>query len=177
MRIETNGPVDGGAGTEGPVNEPADDTITISIPPDPRWVRTIRLATSGMAATGPFDVETIDDLRIAVDELCAALIEAGGSHRVELRLRCVDGTFEVHGETGVTEGSTGHDGAAPHDDERFALSRQILSVVSDDYGLEIGDGRAVCWFRRAAPPELVEAAALTPPAGAEAAGGDAAGGR
>lgn len=118
------------------------DTVRITFPNDPKWVRTVRLAASGMAATGPFDVETIDDLRIAVDELCSALIEAGTGGDIRLDLTCAQGVFFASGSTMTDE--------LELSSERFALSRQILSVVADEFGLDLDldEHNVRCWFRR-----------------------------
>lgn len=130
--------------TAGPAPAPAEligpDTIRITFPNDPKWVRTVRLAAAGIAATGPFDVETIDDLRIAVDELCSALIDAGTGVDIRLDLTCAGDAFFASGTTATEE--------LELDSERFTLSRQILSVVADEFGLDVGDHQIRCWFRR-----------------------------
>ncbi len=124
--------------TDGP--DPA-STMTITIPADVRFFRPVRLAVGGLAALAGFDVEAIDDLRIGVDELCAALTEAGTGDAVHL---------ELHAEPGVLLRIEGHTDRGPVglDDERFAFSRQILSVVADSFGYEIVGDDVTVWLER-----------------------------
>lgn len=117
-------------------------SISITIAPDPRLVRPVRLAMGGLASLAGFDVEAIEDLRIAVNELTATLIERGDGSELALRLAVLD-----HGAIRI-EGSTGLGDADPGDD-RFALSDQILSVVADDHGFGTADGVASAWLERA----------------------------
>ena len=89
-----------------------------------------------MAATAGFDVEQIEDLRVAVDEGCAALIEGGDGGPLLL-------SFEVGGEGVQITGSTaaGAD-ASGFEAERLSLSGQILAVVVDEHELVCERGRA-----------------------------------
>lgn len=119
----------------------ADTAMTIVIPADVRLVRPVRLAVGGLASLVGFDVEAIDDLRIAVDELCIALIESGDGSRIELLVAASDRTsIRVEGTVVV--------GDHPPEPERFALSRQILSVVADQFGFEEDGGRVRGWLAR-----------------------------
>jgi len=121
--------------------EPFQGSISITIAPDPRLVRPVRLAMGGLASLAAFDVEAIEDLRIAVNELTATLIERGDGSELRLRL-----LVEEHGAIRI-EGATGLGDADP-DDDRFALSDQILSVVADDHGFTSDDGVAAGWLER-----------------------------
>jgi hypothetical protein len=120
---------------------PADrSTLSIVVPDDIRFFRPVRLAVGGVATLVGFDVAAIDDLRIGVDELCAALAE-GGAGPFQL---------DIHAEPGRElriEGRVTHV-VGDLDGERFTFSRQILSVVADDFGLEVVDGELRCWMTR-----------------------------
>ena len=65
---------DGGV-TAPVVDRPLADARLI-VPADPRSLRLARLTASSLAADLDWSVDDIDDLRIAVDELCAAIIVA-----------------------------------------------------------------------------------------------------
>src|SRR6185312_13432826 len=62
--------------------------IELRIPPDPAYVRVARLAAGDMGGRVGFSVDELDDVRLAVDELCAVLIGAGGKV-LELRMQAV----------------------------------------------------------------------------------------
>ena len=107
--------------------------IELMLPPDTRLVRVARLVASGVATTAGFDVEELEDLRIAVDELCAALVEGGGGGALSLRFELSPLAVSVHGSTPTA-------GAVELEPERLSLSRQILKVVVDEYDIAQSDG-------------------------------------
>jgi serine/threonine-protein kinase RsbW len=72
--------------------------IELRIPPDPAYVRVARLAAGDMGGRVGFSVDELDDVRLAVDELCAVLIGAGGKV-LELRMQAVDRTLIIEGCT------------------------------------------------------------------------------
>jgi len=115
--------------------------VTLIVPADVRYFRSVRLAVGGLATLVGFDVDAMEDLRIGVDELCAALIEAGDDQDLRLDI-CAE-----PGDVLRIEGSTPA-GSTPVDEDRFAFSRQILSVVADDYGYAVEDGQVRCWLER-----------------------------
>lgn len=118
-----------------------DAAMDITIAPDPRLVRPVRLAMGGLASMAGFDVESIEDLRIGVNELTATLIERGDGTELRVRLALTpEGSIRIEGTTGL--------GALEGDEARFALSDRILSVVADAHGFETGDGVASAWLER-----------------------------
>ena len=66
-----------------------DDELFLVVAPDARYLVTVRLVTADAARRAGFSVSEIDDLRIAVDELALALMDAT-EHRIAIRVR-VDG--------------------------------------------------------------------------------------
>ncbi len=117
------------------------NTVVMTIPADAKYLRPVRLAVGGVATMMGFDIEAIDDLRIGVDEICAALLESGDGTQLCVEI-CVqpDDAMRIVGTTAA--------GDRPVDQARFALSRQILSVVSDDFGFEAGAATVECWLER-----------------------------
>ncbi len=109
--------------------------MTLTVPADVRFFRSVRLAVGGLATMVGFDIEAIDDLRIGVDEVCAALAEAG------------TGLVGPNG-AGKTTLFRMIIGDEQPDEDRFAFSRQILSVVADSFGYEVEGGEARCWLER-----------------------------
>jgi hypothetical protein len=98
-------------------------------------VRIVRLVARGVGSTAGFDIEAVDDLRISVEELCAAMFEVSDGGPLELSFRLRDDGVEVEGRTPAAP-------AASVDAERFALSEQILKVACDGFSLDVDDGVA-----------------------------------
>ncbi len=115
--------------------------MSIRLPGDVELFRPVRLAIGGLAAHVGFDVAAIDDLRIAVDELCGALAEVGDGAPLDLRILISPGEgLRVEGRTERVNRDV--------DADRIAFSRQILSVVADDHSMDL-DGDEVCfWLER-----------------------------
>jgi serine/threonine-protein kinase RsbW len=114
--------------------DPQVGRVELSLPPDSRYMRLARRMASGVASTSGLPLEEVEDFRIAVDELCSTLIEMGDGEPIQL-------TFEVRPEVLVVEGRTLAGRAPAPDDERLALSRQILDVVADGHELMHLDGQ------------------------------------
>jgi serine/threonine-protein kinase RsbW len=50
------------------------DVVTVRLPADSAYLSVLRTATAGLAARLDFNLDEIDDLRIAIDEACAMLL-------------------------------------------------------------------------------------------------------
>jgi hypothetical protein len=111
------------------------NVVRLELPVDTRYIRVARLVASGVGSTAGLDVDGVDDLRIAIDELCAALFEVADGGALQLKFAIGDDGVDVEGRT--TAGAT-----ARIDPERFALSEQILGVACDRYTLSVDDGVA-----------------------------------
>jgi hypothetical protein len=103
-------------------------------------MRLARLMASGVATTSGLPLEEVEDFRIAVDELCATLIELGDGEVVRL-------TFELGRDVLVVVGTTRGAAGESIDEERLTLSRQILDVVTDGHELT-RDGDRVSFLAR-----------------------------
>jgi hypothetical protein len=112
--------------------------IRLQFPASPQFVRVARMTVSAVASAAPFDVEELEDLRIAVTELVNVLVDAGGAE-VELRIALGDRGVEISGET-----------AALVEPVVDPLTAQILGAIVDEYELKTLDGRAVFGFRKSA---------------------------
>lgn len=115
--------------------------IDLSLPPDSRYMRLARLMASGVATTCGLPLEEVEDFRIAVDELCATLIELGDGQPVHL-------TFDLAAEALVVHATTRASSQRAPDEERLSLSRQILEVVTDGYDLTSLDGNVELTARK-----------------------------
>jgi serine/threonine-protein kinase RsbW len=113
------------------------ETVRLTIPAALEFVRIARLTASGVATRVGFDVDEIEDLRVAVDELSSILVDAGNDDQLELSFTPTAGGIEIEGRTGIDVGTT------PAIDD---LTRQILAAVVDEYGIdtEAGEARFRC---------------------------------
>jgi serine/threonine-protein kinase RsbW len=109
--------------------------VELSLPPDSRYMRLARLMASGVATTCGLPLEEVEDFRIAVDELCATLIEIGEGEPVKL-------AFDFTIDAVIVEGRTAARANGGIDEDRLNLSRQILDVVTDGHRLTTVDGHA-----------------------------------
>lgn len=108
-----------------------DDEVRLAIPAEPGFLRLARLTAAAVASRMGFTFDEVEDLRIAVDELCYFLIggrPASGS--LELTCAIRPGGLEVagRGSWASAEGTGG--GVAT---ELPELSRRILESVVDTY--------------------------------------------
>ncbi|MPY92386.1 MAG: hypothetical protein GEV08_04735 [Acidimicrobiia bacterium] len=110
--------------------------VTLTFPATVELVRLARLVASGLAAHAGLSVDDIEDLRIAVDELCALVVQhAVDDSNVSLVLDAGDGSVQV--EVRAPAGSS----EAP-----FALdelSGHILKAAADEHHLARADGKLV----------------------------------
>lgn len=77
--------------------------VTLTFPATTENVRLARLVTAALAAQGGFGVDQVDDLRIAVDELCTLLVaNASPDAEVTTRFELNDGTLRLEAVTSTT---------------------------------------------------------------------------
>jgi hypothetical protein len=96
-------------------------------------MRLARLVASGVATTCGLPLEEVEDFRVAVDEICATLIEAGAGDQIKLTFATNGGMLQVTGTTSDVD----HSGP---DEDRLALSRQILDVISESHRFDRVNG-------------------------------------
>lgn len=112
--------------------------IHLALPAAPEFLRLARLAAADAGSRTGFSYEDIEDLRIAVDELCHLLM-LPGTERDQLSL-----TFTLNDHGIVVEGE-GPPGASHHSVVQSDLSRSIVAAVVDDH--EVGRDGDVMRFR------------------------------
>ena len=101
------------------------------MPARPEYVRLARLTAAGLASRLGFTFDQVEDLRIAVDELCYLIVGPVG------RPGSMTLTFAIDaGGLHVTGRSSGDRGPA----EFAELSEQILAAIVDDYELDGSEG-------------------------------------
>jgi serine/threonine-protein kinase RsbW len=129
-----------------------DGEVHLEVPASPEFLRMARMMVAGVASRLGFSYEEVEDLRIAIDELCYSLVgRAGRRGTIQLRYVMSGDSLAVEG-TGRFED---HLDDAPH---LSPLSQQILGALSDECELESSPGGPTFRMvkrRRAAPTEGV----------------------
>jgi hypothetical protein len=90
-----------------------------------------RILVAGVASRVGFTFDEVDDLRIAIDELCFSLVGASGRDgTVTVRYQLLPDGLVIEGEGHFTDGH--------HAPLLSPLSMQILGSVADEVELEPG---------------------------------------
>jgi serine/threonine-protein kinase RsbW len=119
------------------VDEVSSGPVRLVVPAEAAYSRVVRLAASGLASLTGFDVDRIDDVKIAVSEVMLTLVEHGDGASIEFDFAVLDDSFTVRGRTAVT--------AFDVDDPDLELSRTVLEQVCSDHGRHFADGCAELW--------------------------------
>lgn len=125
----------------------AADVVELSIPVQADLVVLARLTAATVAARAGFAVEEIEDLRLAVEELCLSLVPSAPSGRLHLTFCQLPDAIEIACAVEETSGEGSPNGAlgAPVPDE---LSLRILDALVDDHGRETAGSGARAWLRK-----------------------------
>lgn len=100
--------------------------VILTVPAQPEFLRVVRMTASGLGSRLGFNIDEVDDLRLALDELCFALIGKGADGDLKLTYVLDEDALTIHGES-----ATSPNGGAELND----LSTQILSALVDSHEL------------------------------------------
>jgi len=110
------------------------EEVRLVVPATPEFLRLARVTATGLASRSGFSYDEVEDLRLAIDELCFALIGSRGREgTVNLRYAMPEGALEI-------EGSGDFPTATATPPALSELSRQILTALVDDYDVYLADG-------------------------------------
>lgn len=106
-------------------------SVHLAIPAVARFLRIARLTAAGLGADLGFNIEEIEDLRVAIDELAAAVIDGAPADAVlQLEFRETDGGLEI---TGACSART----ANPP--KLHPVAQELLAIVVDDFTIDAAD--------------------------------------
>jgi len=126
------------------------DVVELRLPVMADLIVLARLTTATLAARAGFDVEEIEDLRLAVEELCLTLRPNEQQGTLHLEFRQSDDDIEIActlepGPPGLhRHGANGLPLPAPED----GLSDRILEALVDEHGHDTRDGNPRAWLRK-----------------------------
>jgi anti-sigma regulatory factor (Ser/Thr protein kinase) len=124
-------------GTEG-------DVVDLVIPVGADLEVLARLSAATVAGRAGFGLEDIEDLRLAVEELCLSVVPTGGTGRLHLCYSAEGDTLKV---TCTFEGDPSRNGIGPHNEES-ELAERILDALVDQHGHDQVDGRPCAWLMK-----------------------------
>ncbi|MFJ7906254.1 anti-sigma regulatory factor [Kitasatospora sp. NPDC096204] len=111
------------------------DFVEVRLPAAGAYLSVLRTATAGLAARLDFTLDEIEDLRIAVDEACAILLQQAVPGSV---LSC---EFRLVGDSlKVTVSAPTTDGKAP---ERDTFAWTVLSALAGEVDSSVGEDNTV----------------------------------
>jgi hypothetical protein len=118
--------------------------VVLELPADPKLLRVARVTVASVAAELPLTLQDVEDLRVAVDELAAAVIDGCDASRT-LRLE-----IAAEGEALVVVGRVAGAGALP---ELHPVAIDLLRLVAPGHELAVdGDDRTFRFARRISVP-------------------------
>lgn len=104
------------------------EEVKLTMPAVPQLLRVARLTAAGLAGRLGFNFDEIEDVKIAVDELCFALVGTKGRDGdLTVTYRLLPDALEIEGR--------GAFGAGLGDVTPSELSAQILAAVVDEHEL------------------------------------------
>ena len=134
--------------TDAPDSLQTGDRVELTFPARGDLIVLARLVTSAISARAGFDIEELEDLRLAVGELCLLTLQGSDARSGDLRLELtvledaigVASTLERATAAGESRGVEGEESAQ--------LSQQILDALVDEHGRESQDGQVRAWMRK-----------------------------
>ena len=130
---------------------PATRRVELSLPAEPELLFLARMTAAAVASRADFGLDQVEDLRLAIDELCITLAgEDGTEGQIHLVFEWQGDALEVVGKL-VAD----HDGLAavprPGASQPAVnvneLSGRILDALVDEHGTDNVGGTPRAWFR------------------------------
>ncbi len=112
-----------------------EEAVKLSVPASLEYVRIVRLTGSGIASRLGFDVEEIENFRVALDELASMAIDVASGGELEITFFTTETELRVEGRAPIADGV---------EVTVESLTAQILKAVIDDYSLGVDAGH-VCF--------------------------------
>ena len=119
------------------------DHIELALPAKPELLFLARMTAAAVASRAEFGYDQIDDLRLALDELCLTLLSGSPqpNSRVRLTFKWNESLIEVlawlDGDDD-SQAATTRLHASPRPNE---LSERILDALVDEHGFDVRDGQ------------------------------------
>jgi hypothetical protein len=107
--------------------------LELILPPDPQLLRIVRLVASGLASLADLDLDGVEQVRVAADEVVTTLIEAGDGQPISIKLSVDASALRIDASTPLPAGVELH--VDP-------LVDKVLASVATDHEFRTVDGVA-----------------------------------
>jgi hypothetical protein len=123
------------------------DVISLSLPARADLLILPRLVVAAIGARAGFNIDEIEDLRLAIDELCVSVIgEEEGDGELSLELVRSPGCVEVTCRYAAgAAGGAGDPVTGPAD-----LASRILEALVDEHAFKDEGGTRTAWLKKSA---------------------------
>jgi serine/threonine-protein kinase RsbW len=109
------------------VDDVRSQEVRLTMPASPDLLRVARLTAAGLANRVGFNIDEVEDVKMALDELCFSVVgDVPGSGTIDLRFVLEPGSL-------VIEGEGPGDGSPARDPETSEFSALILDAVVDEH--------------------------------------------
>jgi hypothetical protein len=128
------------------------EVIEISIPSSVDLVVLARFTAATIGARAGFDLDEMDDLRLAVDELSISFGPLDGETCLRFEFLREGDTVTVRCTREPVARLSGEQDRSERDvinwEQARELSEQLLNELVDSHGQEVTNGRSVSWLRK-----------------------------
>lgn len=122
-------------------------TAELRFSADPDLVMLARMVAAATASRAGFSIEQVEDLRLAVNELCLGLIGSPVAEAsLQVRFTWGEDVVEVMASHHRNAGEPARSSTRSTSTEQ-ELSTRILDTLVDEYGVEQGPGTPQAWLR------------------------------
>lgn len=126
-----------------------ENQVELTIPARPELLTLARLTAAAVAGRADFGYDQIEDLRLAIDELCLTIMgEDGAAGRAQLQFKWTSASIEVvatllPAEDDADRSRLGRIAVRPANE----LSERILDALVDEHGTDSVQGAPRAWMR------------------------------
>jgi Histidine kinase-like ATPase domain len=137
------------AGSDQPTAEEGfADRVELALPARPELIFLARMIAAAVASRADFGYDQVEDLRLALDELCLPLLGEGTAEdRMQMQFDWTEDAIEVAVVLGAQARLTGGVGRAVTTPKPNELSERILDALVDSHGFDHRDGTTRSWLR------------------------------
>ena len=107
--------------------------IVLQVPAEPSMARVVRLAASSLGAMTSMDLDDIEDVKIVVSEVMAALIEHGDGPDITIRFEVGVDRLAVAGFTAAASFEVAS--------SELALSSTVMAAIAAEHAIQHADGQ------------------------------------
>jgi anti-sigma regulatory factor (Ser/Thr protein kinase) len=133
------------------------DAVELTLPVHADLIVLARFAAATIGSRADFDVEEIEDFRLAVEELCLSVVDGSSDGRIEIQFLRDEEQVEVACSFRPGTGTGTGTGAAAQPDgsdaeRRNELSDLLVEALVDEHGQEVEGGHRKAWLRKRRAP-------------------------